>query len=43
MKWLKVGPLKFYQAMEKKSSETVKFVFSPWMWIVLKSIQWFLL
>lgn len=31
MKWLKVGfeveVLKFYQAMEKKSSETVKFVF----------------
>lgn len=38
MKWLKVGPLKFYQAMEKESSETVKFVFCLWMWIVLKSI-----
>lgn len=39
MKWLKVGPLKFYQAMERKSSETVKSGSCLWMWIVLKSMR----
>lgn len=39
MKGPEVSPLKFNQAMEKKSNETVKFVFSTWIWIALKWVQ----
>lgn len=39
MKRPKVSTLKSYQATGKKSSKTIKFVFSLWMWIALKSTQ----